>query len=191
MTEMTLPHRLTLVKFLTESLAKGRKDVLLPQSEKEMPSGSRIPAMFGTRRAAWVSMPQPAQKRAYIREPAKLLAWAKTNYPDKVEPTTEVVVTPALIAHLKEHFPSALKAGEEVDPQWVSDICGALKDPGHYLTIQGEKLTEVPGIVLPEPDPPVPHVDLADDAEEIIREAWAAGDIPVADLLALPAGGEA
>ena len=186
---LNLAQRLTLVRFWTDYLASRRTGVMVPESREEWESGARVPAKFGGRLAAWVSLPQPTQKSAYVKDPGKLLAWAKTNYPGKVQPTTEVEVTPGLIAHLKEHFPSALKTGEEVDPQWVSDILAALKEPGHYDTINWERLfpDTVPGIVLPEPVPPVPHVDLVPDAEAVIGEAWRSGDIPMGELLALPA----
>lgn len=187
--QMNLQQALALVKFLTDQLAKQRAGQMVPRSRQEMPSGARMPAMFGGKLAAWVNMPQPKQKAAYVADPKKLLAWAKACYPDKVRPTTEVEVTPELIDHLREHFPSALKAGEEVDPHWVSDICAALKDPGYYLTKQGEKLMpdSVPGIVLPEAEAPFPTVTLTDDAEAVIAEAWRSGGIPVGELLALPA----
>lgn len=191
---LDLQQALALVKFLTDQLARQRTGQMVPQSRKKMPPGARMPAMFGGKLAAWVNMPQPKQKAAYVADPGKLLAWARVNYPDKVQPTTEVETTPALIEHLREHFPSALKAGEEVDPHWVSDICAAMKDPGYYLTKQGEKLTpdSVPGVVLPEPEAPFPTVTLTDDAEAVIGDAWRSGDIPMGELLALPAaaGGE-
>lgn len=186
---MNLQQALALVKFLTDQLAKQRAGQMVPQSRKEMPSGARMPAMFGGKLAAWVNMPQPTQRSARVQDPKKLLAWAKVNYPGKVQPTVEVETTPELIDHLREHFPSALKTGEEVDPHWVSDICAALKDPGYYLTKQGEKLTPdgVPGVVLPEAEAPFPTVTLTDDAEAVIAEAWRSGGIQVGELLALPA----
>ena len=99
------------------------------------------------------------------------------------------MVTPEVLAVLREHLPSAIFTVRKVDPQWVTDLTGALKGGGHYITAKGEKLTDVPGITVPEPVPPVPSVDLAEDAAAIIADAWRAGDIPVADLLALPAAG--
>ena len=181
----------SLVKFFTVALAKLREDELLPQSEAEMPPGSRLPVMFGGRQAGWASVPQPSQRAAYVADGKKLLAWAEKHHPAKMETAETVEVTDALLAHLREHFPSAIVQTRQVDPQWVADLTQAMKDPGYYLTLQGEKLTEVPGIVLPEPGRPSPRVDLDDfPAAEVIGAAWRGGDIPVAELIALP-GGEA
>lgn len=187
---LSLPQRLTLVKWLTDELKALRADELLPASEREMPPGSRIAAMFGGKQAGWVSVPQPAQPSAYVKDPKALLAWAKKNYRDKVEPTVEVTVDDDLIAFLAEKYPSALVHGERVQPAWVSDILGALvSKQGYYATITGEKLTEVPGVEIPEAAAPAPRVNLTEDAAEVIGKAWRDGDIPMAELLALPAAG--
>lgn len=189
MTALTLPQRLALVKFWTERLAALRAEELLPLCDAEMPSGSRIPVMFGGRQAGWASMPQPSQGAAYVADARKLLAWAETNYPEKVGVAETVPVTDELLAHLREHLPSAIRTERQVDPQWVSDLTTSMKAPGYYVTLQGEKLTEVPGIVLPDAKPPVPRVDLDGfDAAGVIGAAWRDGDIPVAEFLALPGG---
>ena len=181
-------QRMALVKWLAERLAKLREDDLLPLAAAEMPSGSRLPVMFGGRHAGFVNMPQPSQGAAYVSDPAKLLAWAEKHHPAKVEPTVEVAVDDDLIAHLADHYPSALREGRRVRPAWVGDLQAALKDPGWYLTAQGEKLTEVPGITVPEAKPPVPSVNLdKQTAGEIIEAAWRDGLILADDLLSLPA----
>jgi hypothetical protein len=185
---LTLPQRLALVRWLTDTLTELRKSSLLPEAAAEMPPGSRMPIMFGGRHAGFASMPKPSTS-ASVTDQAKLLAWTRANYPDKVRETTEVIVTDDLIDFLADHYPEALKAGEQVDQHWVSDICGALKDPGHYITNTGEKLTEVPGITVSQSEPS-PRVNLSPDAGAIIAAAWRGGDIPVAEFLALPAGGE-
>lgn len=187
-TPLNLPQRLALVKFLTETLGRLRRDELLPQSAAEMPPGSRMPVMFGGRHAGWASMPKGSVS-ASVADEKELLAWAEKNYPDRVETVTEVAVDDDLIAFLAEHYPTALQESRRVRPSWVGDICAALKDPGHYITVTGEKLTEVPGIEVRENDP-APRVNLEPGAADIIAAAWRSGDIPVADLLALPAGGE-
>ena len=46
-----------------------------------------MPAMFGGQLAAWASMPEPSKKAAYVNDEKALLAWAKKNYPAKVEQT--------------------------------------------------------------------------------------------------------
>jgi hypothetical protein len=183
-----LAQRLALAKFLTDLLKKLRADELLPRATAEMPSGSRLPVMFGGQHAGWASMPQPSKKAAYVSDEKALLAWAEKNHPAKVENVTTVNVDDDLIAFLADHYPSALEEGRQVQPAWLSDIKGALKDKGFYVTLTGEKLAEVPGITVPEPDPPAPRVDLSDDAQQIIGDAWRSGNIPVTDLLALPGG---
>ena len=191
MTALNLQQRLALVKFLTDTLAALRTKELLPQSDAEMPPGTRLPVMFGGRQAGWATMPQPSQGAAYVADEKKLLAWAEKQYPDKVETVRTVEVTGELLAHLEEHLPAAIVRTRQVDPQWVSDLTKSMKDPGHYTTHQGEKLTEVPGIVLPDAGKPSPRVNLDDfDAAGVIGAAWRDGDIPVTAFLALP-GGEA
>ena len=186
-----LAQRLALAKFLTDLLKKLRADELLPRATAEMPSGTRLPVMFGGQHAGWASMPQPSKKAAYVHDEKALLAWAEKNYPAKVENVTTVNVDDDLIAFLAEHYPSALEESRRVQPAWVGDIMtGLTSDQRYYATITGEKLTEVPGITVPDPDPPAPRVNLNEDAEQIIGDAWRSGNIPVADLLALPAGGE-
>jgi hypothetical protein len=187
---LSLPQRLALVRWLTDTLAHLREDDLLPQATAEMPPGARLPVMFGGQHAGWVNMPKPTQRNAYVADEKKLLAWAEANYPDKVETVEEVAVDDDLIAFLAEHYPSALRKSQRVRASWVSDICAALKQPGYYVTLTGEKLTEVPGIELPEAGDPVPRVSLSEDAASIIAAAWRGGDIPVTEFLALPAGGE-
>ena len=184
---LTLPQRLALVKYITERLAAVRKDDLVPQAGSEMPSGSRLPVFFAGRQAGWASMPQPSRKAAYVSDPAKLLAWARAQYPAKVITDRTVRVTDEVLAVLAEHLPGAIVETPLPDPQWVADLLGALKGGGSYLTHEGEKLTEVPGITVPESDPPAPRVELADAAGEIIGAAWRDGAIPLGDLLALPA----
>jgi hypothetical protein len=190
MSALSLPQRLGLVKFLTDTLVRLRKDELLPQSEAEMPPGSRLPVMFGGRHAGWASMPA-ASTSASVSDEKALLAWAEKNHPGKVSTVETVEVTGELLAHLEDHFPAAVVKTRQVDPHWVSDIQGALKDRGYYVTLEGEKLTEVPGIRVSTSEPS-PRVNLASDAAGIIAAAWRAGDIPVDELLALPAAdGEA
>jgi len=188
MNDLTLAQRLALWKWLTESLEALREEDLLPEAAAEFTPGARIPVKFAGQHAGWVNMPKPTQRSAYVADEKKLLAWAEANYPDKVETVEEVAVDDDLIAFLAEHYPSALRKSQRVRVSWVSDICAALKKPGYYVTLTGEKLTEVPGIELPEPGDPVPRVTLSEDAAAIIAAAWRGGDIPVAEFLALPAG---
>lgn len=186
---LSVPQKLTLWKWLDSTLASLRKGDLLPEAAEQMVPGERIAVRFGGKKiAAWVSLPQPTQRSAYISDYAKLLAWAKTQYPEKIENPVEVLVDAALIEYLQENRPASLHISERVDPQWADDIRGALTDHGHYITAKGEKLTEVPGIEIPEPVPSVPRVSLERDATEIIAAAWPQIQGSLREVLALPPG---
>lgn len=185
---LSLAQRLGLVKFFTESLATLRTKELLPLAGNEMPSGSRLPIMFGGQFAGWASMPEPSRRAAFVSDESKLLAWAKANHPDKVEPTEEVIVDSDLIAFLADNYPQALRKGERVSPVLLGDLLASMRDPGWYHTKAGEKLTEIPGITVPETAPAVPRVDLdKEHAAGVIGAAWRDGLIPASELLALPA----
>jgi hypothetical protein len=188
MSALSTQQRLALVKFFTDGLAALRKDDLLPRADAEMPSGARLPVMFGGKLAGWVTMPQPSKRAAFVSDEKKLLAWAEKQYPEKVATAERALTTPEVLAVLREHLPGGIVSERQVDAQWLSDITGALKDRGHYVTAKGEKLTAVPGITAPEPDPPTPRVNLEDGAAQVIGTAWLAGEIPAAEFLALPAG---
>lgn len=186
---LDLAARLALVKFITDGLTAQRKDVLVPDALAGWPSGTRMPVMFGGRHAGWASMPE-GSTTAYVKDAAVLLAWAKVHQAGHVTDEVTVRVTPEVLAVLEEHLPGAIVRTPTVDPQWVTDVTAALKKQGYYVTREGEKLTEVPGIEVSTSDP-WPRVNLSDRAAQVIGAAWAAGEIPVADLLALPASAEA
>jgi hypothetical protein len=161
---------------------------MLPQAAAEMPSGTRLPVFFGGEQAGWAIMPQPSRKSAYVSDPAKLLAWVRVNLPGKVAVTKAIPVTDEVLAVLAEHLPGAVVETPGVDAQWLSDVLGALKGGGAYTTHEGERLTEVPGITVPESDPAAPRVDFTGfDEGAVIGGAWAQGLIPLGDVLALPA----
>lgn len=189
---LSLVQRLTVAKVLTEILAALRTSEMIPAARRELESGERHAVKFGGKTAAWVAMPKPAQKSAYVKDPAALLAWTRKNYPEKLRDTVKIVAPQdELIVHLIEHWPGALETGSEPDPYWVDDLIKSLKKPGYYVTAAGERLTkdDIPGIELPEADDPTPTVTLTSEAQQIVAEAWRAGAIPVGDLLALPAAG--
>lgn len=187
---LSLPQMLGLWKWLTTVLDKEvREKQLLPQAEREMPSDSRLPIMFGGQHAGWANMPKPSQPSAYVKDKAALLAWAKAEYAEKVENVPEVIVDAGLLEFLQEHRPGSLRMTERVDPQWTADICqGLASKDACYITSKGERLTDVPGITVPEPTKPVPHVKLSDDAGRIIREAWPQLQGALGPMLALPNG---
>jgi hypothetical protein len=188
---LSLGEKLVLWKFLDGALTALHKKELVPAAIDEMVPTEREPVKFGGRLAAWVTLPKPRQGSAYIKDGAKLLAWAKANYPEKVEYLPEVKVDAALIEFLQEHRPESLHVTERADPQWAEDICSGLTRRGYYADHNGEKLTEVPGIEVPEPSPSSPQVRLEADAGEVIAAAWPQIQGGLREVLALPAPQEA
>jgi hypothetical protein len=188
---LSLPARLLIWKWLDSTLTALRKGDLIPQAAADMVPGERLAVKFGGRLAGWVTMPKPAQRSAYVKDDAALLAWARVNYPGKIEHPAEVLVDAGLIEYLQENRPESLRVAERPDPQWTADICSGLTSTGHYITATGEKLTEVPGIEVPEPSPSVPRVVLESDAAEVIAAAWPEISGPLREVLALPAPQEA
>jgi hypothetical protein len=189
---LSLAEKLALWKYLDGVLTALHKKNLVPTAQEDMIPTERMPATFGGKKvAAWVTLPKPRQPAAYVKDAAKLLAWAKVNYPAKVENPVEVIVDAGLIEFLQEHRPESLHVAERVDPQWTDDIRGALTEHGCYITATGEKLTEVPGIEVPEPVPSSPQVRLEKDAAEVIAAAWPQIQPALREVLALPAPQEA
>jgi hypothetical protein len=100
-------------------------------------------------------------------------------------------MSPEVLELVRQHMPQAIRTEECLDGMWVGDILSGLQKKGYYATADGEKLTEVPGIVTGTSSP-APRVNLAEDADSVIAAAWLGGDIPAGEFLALPAGeGEA
>lgn len=188
---LSLAEKLTLWKWLSETLATVHDKSLVPWGRAEMTPGERLAVKFGGKLAAWVSLPQPTQPSARVKDAAKLLAWAKKNYPEKVEYPVEVVADAGLIEFLQEHRPQSLRVAERVDRQWVEDICTGLNGKDHrYITAAGEPLTDVPGIEIPEASPSSPRVNLESGAGEVIAAAWPQIQGSLRDVLALPVGDE-
>jgi hypothetical protein len=188
---LSLAEKLALWKWLSEALAALHKTELVPRAEEELVPTQREPARFGGRVAAWVTLPKPRQGSAYVKDGAKLLAWARANYPDRIEYATEVLADAATIEFLQEHRPQSLQVTERPDAQWTDDIRAALTRQGYFITATGEKLTEVPGIEVPEPTPSSPQVRLERDAGEVIAAAWPEIQGSLREVLALPAPQEA
>jgi len=186
---VNLAEQLTIWKFLDEKLAQVHDDNLVPRGQEELTPGERHAVKFGAQDvAAWVSLPQPTQRKAVVSGPDRLLAWAKANYPEKIEYRAEVIVDAGLIEFLQEHRPQSLHTTERPDPQWVSDILAGLSGKDHrYITATGEPLTEVPGIETPEPRPASPRVNLTKDAGAVIAAAWPQIQAGLREVLALPA----
>lgn len=188
---LSLAQKFALWKWLDGALSALRKDELLPDAADNLVPGERMAVKFGGALAAWVSMPKPTQPAARITDEAELLAWAKANHPERVDYLPEVKVDAGLIEFLQEHRPESLHVTERVDPQWATDLCSGLTSAGHYITAAGEKLTDVPGIEIPEASPSVPRVNLEPDAAKVIAAAWPEIQGSLREVLALPAPQEA
>lgn len=187
---LSLAQRLLLAKYLTDRLRLLRDNELAPQASAEMPSGSRLPVMFGGRQAGWASMPA-GTKTTRVADERALTEWARKNHPDRIGSAEFVDMSPEVLELVREHMPQAIRTEECLDGMWVGDILSGLQKKGFYVTADGEKLTEVPGIVTGTSSP-APRVNLAEDADSVIAAAWLGGDIPAGEFLALPAGeGEA
>jgi hypothetical protein len=189
---LSLAERLTLWKWLSETLAAVHKNGLVPQGQQEFTPGERLAVKFNGRLAAWVSLPQPTQTSARVTDAAKLLAWARVHHPERVEYVPEVKVDAGLIEFLQEHRPQSLHVAERVEPQWAADICTGLDGRDHrFVTANGDVLTAVPGIEVPEASPSSPRVNLERDAAEVIAQAWPEIQASLPEVLALPAPQEA
>jgi hypothetical protein len=189
---LSLAEKLTLWKWLSGALDTVHDKALVPEGQRDMVPGERHAVKFNGELVAWVSLPQDTQPAARVRNPAMLLAWAKKEHPAKVENPVEVIVDAGLIEFLQEHRPQSLHIGERVDRQWVEDICTGLNGRDHrYVTADGEVLTDVPGIEIPEATPASPRVNLEKNAGEIITRAWPQIQPALREVLALPAPQEA
>jgi hypothetical protein len=186
MTALTIAQKLALTKWLTDRLAALRKDDLLPEAQAELVAGERAAVKFGGDVAAWISMPQPTTTVS-VTDEGKLLAWAQENAPHAVETVTEVAVTGELIRYLRQNAPEFLAERQRVAPDWAEDAKTGLKAKGFYVTWQGEKVPEVPGITVSSGES-VPRVTLTSDASLVIGRAWQNGDIGLSGLMELPAG---
>jgi hypothetical protein len=160
-------QRIVIAAFFADHFAGVRKDRLNDETSGELAIGDRLSVTFGGKVAAVVSLPSPAS-RAVVKNEALFLAYVRKHNPDGVE-TVPAVTVPA-----SERVREATRAAY---------LAEALNDG---VKIDG---VEVKTNAL------VPHVKLADDAAEVIAEAWARGEISeeVAALLkilpALPAAG--
>ena len=189
---LSLGEKLVLWKYLDAALTALHKKQLVPGAQKDLVPTERLPVKFGGRLAAWVTQPKDRQPSAYIASEARLLAWAKVNYPAKVEHPVEVEARRRAASSSSRstgHSPCTSPSG--LTPSGPTTSGAPSPSQGHYITATGEKLTEVPGIEVPEPAPSSPQVRLEKDAGEIIAAAWPEIQPGLREVLALPAPPEA
>ncbi len=161
-------ERITIAEFFATHFARVRKEQLNAEALSEMATGDRIGVVFGGRKAATVSLPNPAT-RAAVKDREAFLAWAK------------------------EHMPWAVETVEQVRPATQASLLRDAKaNGGKWLDKESGEYVEIDGIEITAADPS-PRVELAPDAAEVIGEAWRAGLIDLGGMLAYPAieaGGE-
>jgi hypothetical protein len=155
---LDLDQRLAVTEFLKKHFEGIRKTALNPEAQADMVVGERHAAKFGGRVAAWVSMPSPATR---VSSKDLLLAWCRKHLPEAVE-TVSV---------------------DRVRPETERALVEMVKQHGGWVNPDGE-VVPVSGI---ETGDPSPRVELQDDAEAVIAAAWAAGEIDLGGMLALPA----
>ncbi|MDA8324117.1 MAG: hypothetical protein M0030_30490 [Actinomycetota bacterium] len=183
---LTPGERLALLAWLEKEVKRLRGE-LLPATLEAMPPGTRLPAIFGGRQAGWVSMPKPSTTAA-VTDPGAFLAWTRKNVPGRIreDVTIDQRQMDDVLALIEDHMPDALIRTTVVDPAWQGDLLASLRDRGRYALAGGDVITEVPGITVSTGEPR-PRVNLADDAGEVIEQAWRAGEIDMLGVLALPA----
>lgn len=180
---LDIDQKLALAKVLAEEVEATKRLELIPEALATWDEGERRSAKFAGQRVAWVGLAHG--RTSVTADPRKLLPWAEKNLPSKVISVDEVLVDAPLIKFLKEHRPQSVRTTRQLDPQWVDDIKAAFKDPGYYDTLEGARLTSLPGVEVKTGDP-VPNVKLEPGASAVIARAWRAGEIDLAEVLALP-----
>jgi hypothetical protein len=155
---------LLVAKWLTERLIGARRDELEPAAVRALPVGSRIPVVLDGVTAGTVSRAKPAV-RVSVTNPLKFLAWTEEHRPGEVE----------VVRQVRQSFADAVKR--------------SVKEHGGWLDTATGEVTPVPGVEVSEGDPSV-RVELASGAEAAIAAAWRSGQINLAEVLALPAGGD-
>lgn len=183
---LTPGERLALLAWLEKEVKRIREG-LVPAAQAAMPPGTRLPAIFGGRQAGWVSMPKPSASAA-VTDPGAFLAWTRKAAPGRVreDVTIDQRQMDDVLALVEDHMPDALIRTTVVDPAWQGDLLATLRDRGRYALADGEVITEVPGVTVSKGEPR-PRVNLADDAGEVIEQAWRYGAIDMLAVLALPA----
>jgi hypothetical protein len=138
-----------------------RKERLDPVAVKSWTFGERRSVTIGGRLLGVASLPAPATT---VRDKDALLEWCR------------------------EYLPEAIETVEQVRPETARALADKVKQYGGWPR-QGDTgdIVPVDGIGTNRPSP---HVELAKDASDVIRAAWAAGRLDLGELLALPAAPE-
>lgn len=157
---LSLAQQFAVTEFIAKHFAGIRKRELNPQAAEQMEPGERHAAKFGGRLAAWVSVPQPTIR---VQDPDALLAWCR------------------------KHLPMAIETVEQVRPDTVKRLTEQVKTHGGWVNPETGDLVPVDGIGASDP---APRVNLDKNAEQVIADAWRAGEIDLAGMLALEAAPE-
>lgn len=131
---------------------------LLDQADQDARADVRTTWMVGDRKgAALAGRPaghaqlKKGTTRAVVTDPAAFEAWVSATRPDEVEQITTTRVRPA--------YQAAVLAGA--------------KKAGAAVTADGE---EIPGVSVTTGEPTV-AVSVAEDAAELLAEAWQSGEL--------------
>jgi hypothetical protein len=155
----TLEEWLGVAQFFARYFAgEVRKKRLDPLAAGAWRVGERRSVTIGGRPLGWASLPAPA---TVVRNKDDLLAWCR------------------------KHLPEAIETAEQVRPETAAALVEQVKKHGGWLRNGDvDDIVPVDGI---EANALSPRVELEKDAEDVIRAAWAAGQIDLGMLLALPA----
>lgn len=161
----SLARTLLLIKVFTDEMNRRRKADLAPVASDLMPAGTRLPVLIDGKQAGWVSMPKPST-RASVTDEKKLQAF------------------------VEERFPSEIETVKRVRPKFVELLKKAAKDHDGWLNVDSGEVIPIPGVSV-ETGEASPRTESADDAFQIIADAWAGGTLTeIRQILALPAGSE-
>ena len=141
---MTAPGGLgmhfAIAKWLTDRLADGRTETLLPAAGQEWERGARIPVKADGQLLAWVNVTDP-KDQAKVSKLEHVLAWVERHFPGEV--IDEPVIRPSFLNALKAEVAAnggyLVKAGDK-----FTNPDGELLAPGTVIAVPG--LTREPGV---------------------------------------------
>lgn len=144
-----LPLRLVVAAILADLLDQADKDTRADVRTTWM-VGDRKGAALAGRPAGHAQLKKGATY-AKVTDPAAFEAWVSSNRPDEVEQI----------------------AATRVRPAYQAALLAAAKKAGAAVTPDGE---EIPGVTITTGEPTV-AVSVAEDAAELLAEAWQSGEL--------------